>query len=101
MKKYYSIIPRSLSFIVKGDEVLLIKGHPKKYHWAGQYNALGGHIEHQEDIYKSAIREINEESGIKIPLKNVSLKGIIHVDTYYNENVFMFILEIFLIIKTR
>lgn len=91
MKDYYKIIPRSLCFIIKGDEVLLLKGHPNKIHWAGQYNALGGHIEFQEDIFKSSIREIKEESGITISKKNIFLKGVIHVKTYFNENVLMFI----------
>lgn len=91
MNKHTSVIPRNLCIVFKGNEVLLLKGNSKKIHWANMYNALGGHIEKGEELHFSAIRETFEESGIKISPKKMSLKGIIHVKTYFNEDVFMFI----------
>lgn len=91
MKKHYQIIPRNLCVIFKKDQILLLKGRIGKRHWSNTYNALGGHIEEGEELYLSARREIYEESKIKIDEKEISLKGIIHVKTYFKEDVFMFI----------
>ncbi len=91
MNDYYKVIPRNLCIIINSDHVLLLNGQAEKRHWAKMYNALGGHMEQQEDIYASIAREVREESGIKIPVNKISLKGIIHVNTYFDENVLMFI----------
>jgi 8-oxo-dGTP diphosphatase len=60
----YTIIPRTLIFITRNDEVLLLKGAPGKRLWANQYNGIGGHIERGEDSLSSAQRELLEETGI-------------------------------------
>jgi len=91
MKKRYKIIPRSLILVTYKEYILLQKGHAKKIHWANMYNALGGHIEQDEDIHTSATRELREESGISISPKEIVLKGIIHVHTYLDERCLMFI----------
>ena len=68
--KRFSVIPRSLIFLFNNqNQVLLIKGAPQKRLWAGRYNGIGGHIEPGEDILESALRELDEESGVRdVPL---------------------------------
>ena len=63
-KQRYMVIPRTLIFVFKDDEVLLLKGAENKKIWAGKYNGLGGHIEAGEDVLTSANRELAEEAGI-------------------------------------
>ena len=63
-QKRYCVIPRTLIFLFQNDQVLLIKGNKKKNLWAEKYNGLGGHVEAGEDIYSSAYRELEEESGL-------------------------------------
>jgi 8-oxo-dGTP diphosphatase len=60
----YAVIPRTLIFVTRGDDVLLIKGAPTKRLWANLYNGIGGHIERREDALSAAIRELNEETGL-------------------------------------
>jgi 8-oxo-dGTP diphosphatase len=91
MKNTYQVIPRNLIIIFNNECVLLQKGNPDKIHWANMYNGLGGHIEANENVYSSATRELLEESGIKLKNRQIQLKGIIHVHTYFNEKAFMFI----------
>ena len=75
----YSLIPRTLIFLISGGRVLLLKGSPEKPRWAGLYNGIGGHIEPGEDVLSSAHRELKEETGLSRP--GLWLCGVITVDT--------------------
>ncbi len=74
----YTAVPRTLSFVTNGPDVLLLKGAPTKRIWANRYNGVGGHVEADEDIYSSALREIREETGLEVT--DVRLRGIVNVD---------------------
>lgn len=60
----YKTIPRSLVFIFREEEVLLLKGAPTKRIWANLYNGVGGHVERGESVLASAHKELFEESGL-------------------------------------
>ena len=74
----YQVIPRTLIFITRGEEVLLLKGAPTKRLWANRFNGIGGHIERGEDVLTAAERELAEETGLKT--KNLRLCGTLMVD---------------------
>jgi 8-oxo-dGTP diphosphatase len=74
----YQVIPRTLSFVTHGDDVLLLRGGPHKRLWAGLYNGVGGHIEAGEDVFEAARREISEETGLAVD--HLRLGAIIHAD---------------------
>jgi 8-oxo-dGTP diphosphatase len=95
MNNRHSIIPRSLTIIFNEDDsqVLLIKGQPKKTHWANTYNALGGHIEANENIHTSALREVEEESGISLQKEQLRLAGLVHVKDYNDDYAIMFLFK--------
>ena len=67
-KDRYMLIPRTVIFIRRGGEYLLIKGADSKKLWSGKYNGLGGHVEKGEDVISSAKRELLEEAGITADL---------------------------------
>jgi 8-oxo-dGTP diphosphatase len=93
MKNRHRVIPRSLSIVFNKskDKILLLKGQTKKIHWANTYNALGGHIEAGEDIYLSALREIEEDSGISLQNDQLRLAGLVHVKDYNDDYAIMFL----------
>lgn len=72
------VIPRTLSFVMNGDDVLLMKRARRKRVFPNQYNGLGGHIERNEDPLASARREIEEESGLKV--HSLRLRSIHNID---------------------
>ncbi len=73
----YLVSPRTLSFIIDGDQVLLLRGAPTKRLWANRLNGVGGHVELGEDIHRAAVREMQEETGLEV--QDVRLRGVVHV----------------------
>jgi len=74
----YQLIPRTLIFVNRGEKVLLLKGAETKRIWAGKYNGIGGHIEQGEDAAGAALRELVEETGLRV--NDLRLCGTLIVD---------------------
>lgn len=70
---------RTLCFVWDGARTLLI--HRRKPPNSGLLNAIGGKLEAGEDPYEAALREVAEETGLR--LERLALRAIltIHVRT--------------------
>ena len=87
----YTLIPRTLIFLTRGERVLLLKGAPHKRLWANRYNGVGGHVERGEDVLTSAKRELAEETGLQ-PL-HLWLCGVIAVDTGQDTGIGIYVFK--------
>lgn len=74
----YTVYPRTLIFLLHGNDVLLIKRSSRARLFPGQYNGLGGHVERGEDVLSAAHRELREESGLEV--SDLALRAIVHLD---------------------
>jgi 8-oxo-dGTP diphosphatase len=81
----YALIPRTLSFLIRGNQVLLLELGTRRAEWAGLYNGIGGHIEQGEDALSAAIREVKEETGLHVPTQR--LCGIAMIDPGDNPGI--------------
>jgi 8-oxo-dGTP diphosphatase len=81
--------PRTLCFILNGDDVLLLKGAPTKRLYANQYNGVGGHVERNEDVLASLRREVREETGLEV--ESPALRAIIVADEGDGPGVLIFV----------
>jgi 8-oxo-dGTP diphosphatase len=85
----WAVIPRTLCFILNGDDVLLMQRGLHKKAFPGRYNGIGGHVERDEDAYTSALREINEETGLTV--RDLTLRGTMHIDAGQQTGILLFI----------
>ena len=74
----YSVIPRTLTFLINRDQVLLLRLGSDRGAWAGKFNGVGGHVEQAEDPLSAALREVQEETGIAP--STLTLCGLVHID---------------------
>ena len=88
-RERYTVIPRTLVFITRGEHVLLLRGSAKKRLWANKYNGIGGHIERDEDIYSAARREVLEETGLEV--EKLRLVGLINIDGDAPTGIMLFV----------
>jgi 8-oxo-dGTP diphosphatase len=78
MDERYTLYPRTLTFLLNGDEILLMQRSPEARLFPGMYNGVGGHVERGEDMLSAARREVREETGLDVP--DLTLRGLLHVD---------------------
>jgi len=82
-------IPRTLCFVVNGEDILLMKRAPHKRVFPNRYNGVGGHIERDEDPYTSARREIHEETGLTVD--KLDLRAVYNIDTGEATGIVLFV----------
>ena len=88
-RQRFTAIPRTLVFITRGEQVLLLRGSSQKRIWANKYNGIGGHIERDEDVYAAALREIREETSLEV--ENLRLAGLINIDGDQPTGIMLFV----------
>ncbi|MBN1259905.1 MAG: 8-oxo-dGTP diphosphatase, partial [Anaerolineae bacterium] len=88
-RKPYTVIPRTLVFLKREGQLLLLKGAPTKRLWAGKYNGLGGHIKPGESPDEAARREVFEEAGLVVT--DLTLRAVVHVTLPEPPGVILFV----------
>ncbi len=82
-------MPRTLCFVLNGNDVLLMKRAAHKRVFPNRYNGVGGHIERDEDPYSSAQREIYEETGLHV--RDLHLKAVYNIDAGQATGILLFV----------
>ncbi len=82
-------LPRTLVFVLHEDAVLMMKRAPHRRVFPNQYNGLGGHLERGEDPAAGALREIVEESGLRV--HSLRLRSLHNIDTGAETGIILFV----------
>lgn len=82
-------IPRTLCFVLNGDDVLLMKRGAHRRVFPNRYNGVGGHIERDEDPLTSARREIREETGLNVT--DLHLRAVYNIDAGETTGIILFV----------
>jgi 8-oxo-dGTP diphosphatase len=85
----WTVIPRNLCFVTHGRDVLLLKRAAHRRVFPNKYNGVGGHIERDEDPTSGAIREIHEETGLRV--RNTRLRGVTNIDAGDASGIVLFV----------
>jgi 8-oxo-dGTP diphosphatase len=85
----YTVVPRTLIFLTRDHQILMLQGAPHKRLWAGKYNGIGGHLEPGESPYRSALRELREETGLVV--ERLELRAVIHITLPAPPGVVLFV----------
>lgn len=88
-KGRWLVIPRTLCFVLNGDDILLMKRGSHKRVFPNQYNGLGGHVERYEDPLTGAKREIVEESGLQV--HDVRLRSVHNIDAGQDTGIVLYV----------
>ena len=70
------LIPTVECLIVRDNKVLLLKRSESSKKFPGYWIGPGGHVDENEDVLSAAIREVEEETGIKIGESKIKLKAV-------------------------
>jgi len=89
IQEKYQLVPRTVVFIEKGEEILLLHKQKKDSFGYKKLNGIGGHIEQGEDSTEATRREIFEETGLKI--KDLELAAMIFIDIRTNPGILLFV----------
>lgn len=85
LHKLYPIKAGAEVYIVCKDKVLMFRRGDNAPAFPGLWVGPGGHVDHDEDFLKAAIREVFEETGVKIEANKIKLKALaIHRRSYSN-----------------
>lgn len=63
-------------YVIKDGRVLMFKRSETASKFPGFWIGPGGHIDRNEDALLAAVREIEEEAGVKVGLENIKLKAV-------------------------
>jgi 8-oxo-dGTP diphosphatase len=70
------VIPASECYIIRRGKVLMFKRSESSKKFSGFWIGPGGHIDEGKDALKAAIREVEEETGVRIGKGDIKLKAI-------------------------
>lgn len=77
MKERHSIICAAYAFLIRNDQILLLRRFNTGYE-DGNYSVPAGHVEKDETVLSTLIREVREEIGVTLTMNDTTLAHVMH-----------------------
>ena len=74
----YSGIPAGVHIILQHDDNVLLMRRAGTGFFDGLYSLPGGHLEAGESLFAAAVREMREETGVRLALATLCWAGTVH-----------------------
>jgi 8-oxo-dGTP diphosphatase len=91
IRQRYQMVPRTLIFIGKGEQLLMLSKTKSSSFGYGKINGVGGHLEQGEEPFESARREILEETGLQV--QQLELAAILFIDIHDIPGIQVFVFK--------
>jgi 8-oxo-dGTP diphosphatase len=91
IRNRYQMVPRTLIFIQKGEDLLMLSKDKSTSFGYGKINGVGGHMEQGEEPFEAARREILEETGLKV--QQLDLAAILFIDIHDTPGIEVFVFK--------
>src|SRR5689334_22845244 len=79
-------------FLIKDKKILLARRFQTGYE-DGNYSVPAGHVEEGESVSETAKREAEEETGVKIEIKDLEFSHVMHRLSDRNQIDFFFVCQ--------
>lgn len=76
-KLRHKIIPSVYLFLLKGEQILLLRRFNTGFH-DGDYSVPAGHLDGDETMFEALLREVREEIGVKLNPGEVKFVHFMH-----------------------
>lgn len=76
-KERFKIIPTVYLLLIRNNKILLLRRYNTGFH-DGEYSLPAGHLDGNESLIKTIIREAKEEIGIELESEDLKLVHVIH-----------------------
>ncbi|MFA6909227.1 MAG: NUDIX domain-containing protein [Patescibacteria group bacterium] len=85
--KYIRKVQTAVNIFIRcGDDFLMLHRNPNKWIDASKLNSIGGRVEPGENFLDAAIRETEEETGIRISPDQMQFAGLVKLEGGYDED---------------
>lgn len=89
--KRVTLIPASHLILINKDKILLLKRSNTGYQ-DGNYGLVAGHLNGEETLLETIVREAMEEAGIQLKIEDLEVVHLIHEKDVKDERINFFIL---------
>ena len=89
MKEYFTVIPAVHLFLIKNEQILMLRRFNTGYE-DGNYSVPAGHLDGLETATAAMIREAAEEINIQIAPQNLTMVHVMHRITNQGERIDFF-----------
>jgi len=77
MKERFTLVPASYLILIRESKILLLRRFNTGYE-DGKYSMVAGHLDGNETVIQTIIREAREEAGVELQAQDLEVVHVMH-----------------------
>lgn len=90
MKERFTLVPASYLILIRESKILLLRRFNTGYE-DGKYSMVAGHLDGNETVIQTIIREAREEAGVELQAQDLEVVHVMHRKQPTHERIDFFI----------